>query len=77
MHRSIHSPLARRRNFYVTAARKLLLGGNVAWSTTTLPRSRVSLSQVSSFTLFAAGDVIAQQLVEKNGIKGHDWVRTA
>ncbi|KAG8950139.1 Protein required for ethanol metabolism [Tulasnella sp. 424] len=42
-----------------------------------LQRRPFITSAVSSFTLFAAGDVIAQQLVEKNGIKGHDWVRTA
>ncbi|KIO24411.1 hypothetical protein M407DRAFT_47674, partial [Tulasnella calospora MUT 4182] len=41
-----------------------------------LQRRPLITSAVSSFTLFAAGDVIAQQVVEKNGIKGHDWVRT-
>jgi protein Mpv17 len=27
--------------------------------------------------LFGAGDVIAQQAIEKKGLKGHDWARTA
>ncbi|KAG8906974.1 Protein required for ethanol metabolism [Tulasnella sp. 403] len=40
-----------------------------------LQRRPVRTSMVASFTLFSAGDVIAQQLVEKRG-KDHDWTRT-
>ncbi|CAL1704231.1 unnamed protein product [Somion occarium] len=31
----------------------------------------------TSFTLFAAGDVIAQQLIERKGLEKHDFARTA
>ena len=39
--------------------------------------SRPLLTQaVTTAVLFAAGDITAQQAVEKKGLKGHDWVRT-
>jgi protein Mpv17 len=39
--------------------------------------SRPVLTQAISITvLFGAGDVLAQQLVEKKSIKGHDFIRT-
>ncbi|CEL53298.1 Protein SYM1 OS=Gibberella zeae (strain PH-1 / ATCC MYA-4620 / FGSC 9075 / NRRL 31084) GN=SYM1 PE=3 SV=1 [Rhizoctonia solani AG-1 IB] len=32
---------------------------------------------ITTAFLFGTGDIVAQQAVDKRGIKEHDWVRTA
>ncbi|ELU42902.1 hypothetical protein AG1IA_03066 [Rhizoctonia solani AG-1 IA] len=36
-----------------------------------------SSHQLTTAFLFGTGDIVAQQAVDKRGIKEHDWVRTA
>ncbi|KAG8962855.1 Protein required for ethanol metabolism [Tulasnella sp. 419] len=43
--------------------------------TNALERRPLVTSIATSFTLFSAGDVLAQQIVEKKGTD-HDWIRT-
>ncbi|KZP28747.1 hypothetical protein FIBSPDRAFT_1039477 [Athelia psychrophila] len=42
-----------------------------------LQRRPYAASMATSAVLFGGGDVIAQQAIEKKGLKAHDWARTA
>ncbi|KAJ2906394.1 Protein required for ethanol metabolism [Zalerion maritima] len=46
------------------------------WYTARLAKQPLLTQAITTAILFATGDVIAQQVVEKKGIQKHEWIRT-
>lgn len=46
------------------------------WYNRKLAQRPILTQAVTTAILFATGDIIAQQAVEKKGVKGHEWART-
>ncbi len=73
-HSTSYSPFT--YNLILTCTHSLTMSGLLGLYTSFLSRRPLVGNMASSAVLFATGDIIAQQAIEKKGIEGHDLLRT-